>query len=129
MALEITGKVVQVLPEQTGTGKNGSNWVKQNFVIEIPHDQFPKKVCFMVWGDKTQLLKPLKEGTPVKVAFDAESREFNGKWYTDLKAWKIEASGDAPQNSEYNQEAAEISPSYNDLNPALESGAKDDLPF
>jgi uncharacterized protein DUF3127 len=128
MALELTGKLVQVQPEQTGTGKNG-NWVKQNFIIETPHEQYPKKVCFTMWGDKTQVLKSLKEGTSVKVAFDVESREYNGKWYTDLKAWKIDVAGNAPQASGYSQEPAEIAQPFNDLNSAFEGGSKDDLPF
>ena len=97
MALEITGKLVQVQPEQTGTGKNG-NWVKQNFIIETPHEQYPKKVCFVAWGDKTQILKSLNPGMQINVSFDLESREFNGKWYTDLKAWKIAAATGDSQN-------------------------------
>lgn|SRR6185436_13333526 len=128
MALEITGKLVQVQAEQTGTGKNG-NWVKQNFIIETAHEQYPKKVCFTMWGDKTQILKSMKEGTQVKVAFDVESREYNGKWYTDLKAWKIDVAGNAPQNSEYNQESVASSQPYNDLSSFSDSGSKDDLPF
>jgi hypothetical protein len=129
MALEITGKLVQVQPEQTGTGKNGTNWVKQNFVIETAHEQYPKKVCFTMWGEKAQVLKSLSPGTQVNVAFDVESREFNGKWYTDLKAWKIDAGRGTTKPSEYNQEPAEISQPYNDLPPSFDGGAKDDLPF
>lgn len=91
MALEINGKVILVLQEQTGSGKNGA-WVKQDFVIET-NEQFPKKVCFSAWGDKAAQVKRLTAGTQVKVSFNAESREFNGKWYTDLRIWKLEASG------------------------------------
>jgi hypothetical protein len=94
MALEISGKLVSLLPEQTGTGKNGA-WVKQDFVIETT-EQYPKKVCFSAWADKAQMVKNLQMGQTVKVFFNAESREFNGKWYTDLRIWKIETneSGD-----------------------------------
>ena len=68
MALEISGKLIKKLPEVTGTGKNGTNWIKQEFVIET-QDQYPKKVCMSVWGDKTQDLTPVQEGEIVKVQF------------------------------------------------------------
>jgi hypothetical protein len=90
MSLEINGKVVVILPEQSGQGKNGT-WVKQEFVIET-EDQFPKKACFSVWGDKISEIKNLKPLENVTVGFNIESREFNNKWYTDLRAWKISKS-------------------------------------
>jgi len=85
--MELTGKIIKILPLQTGTGKNG-DWKKQEYVIEMP-GQFSKKVCFTIWGDKIDQYK-LSDGNEVKVSFDLESREYNGKWYTDVKAWKVE---------------------------------------
>ena len=55
MALELTGTLIKILPEVTGAGKNGS-WVKQEFVLETA-DQYPKKVCLSLWGDKVSDLK------------------------------------------------------------------------
>jgi hypothetical protein len=54
--------------------------------------QYPKKICISIWGDK---INPdiLTEGVNLDLSFDIESREFNGKWYTNVKAWKIEALG------------------------------------
>ena len=88
MALEISGKIVKILAEQSGTGKNGV-WKKQDFVIETA-EQFPKKVCISAWGDKVDQLQSLSEGEEVRVAINVESREYNDRWYTDVKAWKIE---------------------------------------
>ncbi len=88
MAHELTGKVLQVLPEQTGTGRNGQ-WSRQDFIVET-QEQYPKKVCFSAWGDKVSQLKTFKTDDIVKVSFNIESREFNGRWYTDLRVWKIE---------------------------------------
>ena len=85
--MEISGKVFLLLQPQTGTGKNGQ-WKKQDFVIETT-DAYPKKVCFTAWGDKIDLNK-LKTGEQVKVLFDVESREYNGKWYSDLKAYGLQ---------------------------------------
>jgi len=87
MSLEITGKLIKKLPEQTGEGKFGK-WIKQDFIIETT-DQYPKKVCFSTWGDKTDILKKFSEGDTITVSFNPESREYNEKWYTDLRAWKI----------------------------------------
>lgn len=85
--MEITGTLVHILPLQTGQGKNGQ-WKKQDFVLEIP-GSFPKKACFSAWGDKIDS-SILVVGQMLKVSFDVESREYNGRWYTDLKAYSIQ---------------------------------------
>ena len=84
--MEINGKIIQLLPVQTGQGKNGT-WKKQEFILETG-DTYPKKVCIAVWGDKIDM-GSFKTGDAVEVSFDVESREYNGRWYTDVKAWKI----------------------------------------
>ena len=91
--MEITGNLIHILPLQTGQGKNGP-WKKQDFVIET-QDAYPKKVCLSTWGDKVDTSR-LSIGQTLKVNFDAESREYNGRWYTDLKAYALQiVSGDA----------------------------------
>lgn len=89
--MEIIGKLSEVLPEQSGQGRNGT-WVKVSFVLET-QDQYPKKVCIDAWGDKVDSVKSLNTNDVVKVDFDVESREYNGKWYTNVKAWRIEKQG------------------------------------
>ena len=84
--MDISGKIIQLLPAQNGQGKNGA-WKKQEFVLETG-DTYPKKVCIAVWGDKIDL-NSFKLGDALDVSFDVESREYNGKWYTDVKAWKV----------------------------------------
>lgn len=85
--MQLTAKLYQVLPVQTGSGKNGQ-WKKQDIIVET-EGQYPKKVSVTVWGDKIDIDK-LQPGNLLKIDFDLESREFNGRWYTDVKAWKIE---------------------------------------
>ena len=87
--MELTGKIIEVLPEKSGTSARGP-WRKQEYVVEIPGD-YPKKVCFMVWGDKIDELQ-IQEGQELTVHVDLESREYNGRWYTDVKAWRVERS-------------------------------------
>jgi hypothetical protein len=91
MALEINGKLVKVMEQVTGESRNGG-WVKQEFVIET-FDQFPKKVCCSVWGDKTEQLRRFQPGDDVKVSFNVESREYNERWYTEIRAWKLDPAG------------------------------------
>ncbi|HBG57942.1 MAG TPA: hypothetical protein DDX07_08005 [Porphyromonadaceae bacterium] len=84
--MQFTAKLVEILPLQTGKGRNGE-WKKQDIIVETP-GQYPKKVCVSVWGDKLDGVT-LKQGQAYDISFDIESREFNGRWYTDVKAWKI----------------------------------------
>jgi hypothetical protein len=119
MSLDLSGKVIALLAEQSGEGKNG-RWVKQDFVIETS-EQFPKKVCFSSWGDKVADVKKLKTGDMVTISFNPESREFGGKWYTDLRAWKISKTSAQTSGNQ-----ADIPPlSENDI--PMEQD--DDLPF
>jgi hypothetical protein len=82
--MEITGKLVQVLPLQTGEGKNGV-WKKQDIILEIDAD---KKLCVGLWNEK--IISDLMEGAMLKVSFEIDSREYNDKWYTNLKGWNVE---------------------------------------
>jgi single-stranded DNA-binding protein len=86
--MEIKGRLIRVLPIESGTSARGA-WKKQSYVIETVDTQFPKQVCFMLWGDKVDQYQ-LKEGELILVSFDLESREFNNRWYTDVRAWKID---------------------------------------
>ncbi|MBS1743110.1 MAG: DUF3127 domain-containing protein [Bacteroidetes bacterium] len=85
--MQITAKLTQLLPIQTGTGKNGE-WKKQDIIVET-EGQYPKKICVSIWGDKINEGQ-LQIGNELKIDFDIESRDYNGRWYTDIKAWKIE---------------------------------------
>ena len=95
--MQLTAKLVQLLPLQTGTGKNGQ-WKKQDIIVETDAT-YPKKICISIWGDKIDASQ-LQTGNTLKIDFDVESREFNGRWYTDVKAWKIETAGSSSVNSE-----------------------------
>ena len=89
--MEITGKLIQKLPVKSGVSSSGNNWSKAEFVIETV-EQYPKKVCAKLWGDRARALDQFQEGSLITVSFDLESREFNGNWYTDVRAWKVEAA-------------------------------------
>ena len=119
--MEVTGKILSLLPEQSGQGKTGTNWRKQEFILEIP-GQYPKKVCIELWGDKIDSFKVRPEET-VTVSFDVESREFNNKWYTNVRAWKIERNGAAAAG------AGSPPPAEFHAPAEMMNGGGDDLPF
>jgi hypothetical protein len=77
--MEISGKVIGLLPMQTGQGKNGT-WKKQEFILETP-GQYPKKVCVSLWGDKVDEFR-VNAGDSLTASINIESREYNGRWYT-----------------------------------------------
>src|SRR5674476_145491 len=87
--MEISGKIIAVLPIATGQGKNGT-WRSQDYVLETA-DQYPKKVCFNLFNDKIDQF-PMGIDDQVNVSFDVESREYNGRWYTTVRAWKVDKS-------------------------------------
>ncbi|MEG1555482.1 MAG: DUF3127 domain-containing protein [Bacteroidales bacterium] len=129
MSLEITGRLIQKLELQSGVGKTGNSWQKQEFVIETI-EQYPKKICANLWGDKIEMLSPLNVGDTVMVSFALESREFNGKWYTDVKAWKIERPAAAPANApKQNTSSASVDNFPEEFATFIDEGVDDGLPF
>jgi len=95
--MEVVGKIIQVLPVQEGVGRNGNPWKVQPYVLETL-DQYPRKVHFEVFGEDRIKMNPCDIDQLVTVSFDIESREFNGRWYTSIRAWKIQ-QGDTTQTT------------------------------
>lgn len=129
--MEITGKIIAVLPEQGGVSKNGNEWKKQEYVLET-HDQYPKKVCFQLFGADRIAQAAIQPGEELTVSFDIESREYMGKWYTNINAWKVERPAAAPMNAApaditpdniIPSGAPMAAPDFGPFNPV------DDLPF
>jgi hypothetical protein len=115
--MEISGTVVSLLPMQTGQGKNGP-WKKQEFILETP-GQYPKKVCLSLWGDKVDEIK-ISTGEKITASINIESREYNGRWYTEVRAWKVVRTSEAQRD---------IPPPSTDDSFIPETDASDDLPF
>ena len=120
--MEISGKIIELLDIKSGQSANGE-WRKQEYVLET-EAQYPKKVCFMAWGDKSDQFN-IQQGETVEVSIDLESREYNGRWYTDVKAWKVSRNGnDANSSQSVNFQNANTPP-IADIN----SFDNDDIPF
>ena len=87
--MEIIGKFIKVLPEQTGESARGP-WIKGGFVIET-EEQFAKQLAFTLWGEeKVAIIRNMPINTQIKVYFNPESREYNERWYTDLTCFRID---------------------------------------
>lgn len=132
--MQLSAKLIELLPLQTGNGKNGT-WKKQDIIVETD-GQYPKKVCISIWGDKA-VESVLQIGNQLRIDFDIESREYNGRWYTDVKAWKIESEG-SNRNSTYgngngngnaNNFPADFPPYTASDIPVETNVDNDDLPF
>lgn len=126
--MEITGKIIAVLPAQGGTSKAGNEWKKQEYVLET-HDQYPKKVCFQIFGSDKIEQAAIQAGEELTVYFDIDSREYQGRWFTNISAWKVErasaqtiGAGGLTPDSVIPAEAP-MMPDFNS------SSAVDDLPF
>lgn len=120
--MQVKGNVIQILKTESGVSRAGNEWKKQEFVIET-NEQFPKKICFSLFGDKISLLDGISEGQEIEVYFSIESRDFNGKWYHNINAWKIDRAAAAPTGG--------LPPEYTAGDVPLEpmNESDNDLPF
>ncbi len=122
MSLAVKGKIQQILKPQSGTSQAGKEWNKQEFVIET-EEQYPRKVCFTLFGEKTSLINGLSVGDEVEVSFNLESREYNGRWFHNVNAWKI----DKPSVGNISEPPPEFG--AGDIPPEPAEDAASDLPF
>ena len=124
MAMDIRCKLLDKLAVQNGTSARGP-WSKQDFIVETV-EQYPRKICMNVWGqDKVSELAGFNPGEMLVISINIESREFNGRWYTDVRAWKIQREA----------AAAAVQPAAPQMDPFMSASAADaeddggDLPF
>ncbi len=118
--MEISGKIIAVLPLQSGQGRNGL-WRSQDFVIETD-GQYPKRACINLFNDRIDKF-PITVGETVTVSFDIEAREYNGRWYNTVRAWNVKKEeANAPVQDEI---PLPPPPPYDDMMRNRDS----DLPF
>ena len=132
--MEIQGKVVRLGGLTEGTSARGA-WRKQELIIETI-EQYPKQVCLVCWGDRVAEAQNFTPGQIIKAQISIESREFNGKWYTDVRPFRFDI--DAPQQPQQFQQPMQqpqqfAAPSYEQNNIPVtdyfQTDNGDDLPF
>ena len=129
--MELIGKVVQLGTLTEGNSPRGP-WKKQDLIVETI-EQFPKKVCVICWNERVNEANSFFVGQTLKIQISIESREYNGKWYTDVRAFRFDLEQPAqqpaaqPMNQMPPQPQQPPLPPMNDDYFASDNG--DDLPF
>ena len=125
--MEVKGKIIQKFDLQSGTSKAGNPWKKQNYLLETL-DSFPRKIYFDFFGDRADQY-PLEVGDMINLSFDIECREYQGRYYTDIRGWKaekIDANAPVTTPPPANDAPAPVAPAP-DMN--FEQTQEDALPF
>lgn len=138
--MEFTGRIIKALEPRGGvSNRTGNPWKMQDFVIEETMGQFPKRMVFNVFGEENLNRFNLQEGQEVTVSFDVNAREYNGRWYNDIRAWNVVPAAQA-QPAGQPAAAAPMpaapfppadQPAAQPAQPSFEAAADDssDLPF
>ncbi len=140
--MEITGKIIAVLEARGGTSaRTGSPWKMQDYVLETINEQYPRRICFNVFGEDKITSMNIQLNEILTVYFDINAREYQGRWYNDIRAWKVDRNiNPAPQPTPDGQPpfTAPTQPAQPVQNvqpaqptPPFENGGNDgeDLPF
>jgi len=137
--MELTGKIIAVLPAQSGvSARTGNNWMSQDYVIEVP-GQYPRKCLFRIFGEDRIKQFNIQQGEDLTVQFDIDAHEFNGRWFNDIRAYNVirgqqpvagapVATAGAPQASPFPPADGATAPFPPAQEPSSE-GSADDLPF
>ena len=127
--MELSGKIIAVLPAREGVAKSSGNpWKIQEYVLET-HDQYPRKMCFNVFGaDKIDQFN-IQVGEEVTVSFDIDCRQWQDRWFNDIRAWKIERVGAQVPTAQPMNEAVSFPPASAAPVDFSAGDEKDDLPF
>ena len=138
--MDLTGKVIAIMEARGGvSARTGNSWMTQEYVIEVP-GTYPRKMVFNIFGEDKIKQFNIQPGEEITVQFDIDAREFNGRWYNDIRAWNI-LRGPIAQNVPQATAAAPFPPAQNAAAPQAATtpfppaqepaaeGAADDLPF
>lgn len=132
--MDFEGVVHKIMPATSGTSARGP-WQRQEVIFDLQsNSQYPRKAC-VTFFNKPEEVARLKEGDACIVSFDIESREYNGRWYTDLRAWRVQPKqAEAPAGYAEAPMAAAPAPAAAPMPTteplyATQAAEADDLPF
>lgn len=132
MELKIEGKIMKVLPVESGVSKAGKEWKKQTYIL-LPFTQYAKEMAYTIFGEERLETYKAKVNDNVCVTFDISSNEFNGKWFTSVNAYKVEGiehdDKQMPSSEEMDKKAEEFFNAQPDPNSSYVQHHDDDLPF
>lgn len=133
MSFAVTGTVKEVLQTKQGVSASGKEWATQEFILTTDDSNYPCDICFRIFGNDKITECAVKSGESLQVFFDIRSRDYNGRWFTDINVWKIdrmlkpnEASTGVPKESQPQGNAGFQQPAQ----PVQQQhGNNNDLPF
>lgn len=106
--MEITGKIIEVLPLKSGTSSKGE-WQSQQYVLETI-EQYPHKFLFEVFGADKISSFAIQIGEQVTISYNTDARLYNDSWYGSNHAWKVVRASSAASTSPSTQENSETTP-------------------
>lgn len=90
--MEITGKIIVALEPRSGVSANtGNPWKMQSFVLETTTEQYPRRCVFDVFGEDRLNQFNIQVGQEYTVSFDIDAREYQGRWFNSIRAWRVAA--------------------------------------
>ncbi len=119
--MEVEGKIIQFIGERSGVSKAGNPWKTKEYVLETK-ESYPRKIAFDFFGDRADQY-PLNVGDEIRLSFDIESREYQGRWFTSIRGWMSEPLA-APAAADPIAPIGTVPPP-----PAVDGGSDSDLPF
>lgn len=129
--MEITGKIIAILPAREGTSsRTGNSWKTQEYVIET-HEQYPRKCVFNLFGADRIAQFNIQMGEELTVSFDIDAREWNGRWFNDIRAWNVQRVQPGAAEAAPADAAASVADNapFPPASDAPAEGSADDLPF
>lgn len=146
--MELEGKIIKVLEERGGvSARTGTPWKVKSYVLEVQdsNSQFPRRMVFDVFGEERINNMNIQEGQDLRVSFDIDAREYQGRWFNSIRAWKVEPAGAAapvaatpgvtlgvaaaPSQDPFNSSAPQVTPPFGNPDGGEGEGSTDDLPF
>ena len=137
--MELIGKIIQVLEERGGvSARTGAEWRMGSYVLETTTDRFPRKMMFEVFGAEKIQQFNIQVGEMVRVSFDIDAREYQGRWYNSIRAWNIDRNIADPMMQPVAAPAPDMTPfgapapmptSAPVAAPFTPSSAEEELPF
>lgn len=149
--MELTGLVIAVMPAKSGvSARTGNPWMNQEYVIEVP-GQYPKRCVFSIFGEDRIKQFAIQNGETITVQFDIDAREYQGRWFNEIRAYNVirgqqtaqapatqqqdmfanNGQAPAPSVASAQGSAPTAAPAQTPFPPAdqPEGGNADDLPF
>lgn len=127
--MELTGKIITEFNERGGvSSRTGNEWKAKSFVLEVP-GEYPRKLVFDVFGSDRLQAFNIQVGETLTVHFDIDAHEYNGRWFNDIRAFRIDRPQAAPQVAPQFEAPVQAQAAPIDTTPFEAPSATDDLPF